>query len=71
MEGSADLASWAAGRQAGRLAAQLLFFRYPPQMYAPMSLIMTREQGRRNHMSPSKMLLTKKLEGMKTTSRIM
>lgn len=36
-----------------------------------MSLMMTKEHGNRNHMSPSKILLTKKLEGMKTTNRIM
>ena len=42
-----------------------------PKRYAPMSLMMTNEHGSRNHISPSKILLTKKLEGMKTTSRIM
>ena len=36
-----------------------------------MSLMMTREHGSKNHMRPSKMLLTKKLDGMKTTRRIM
>jgi len=38
-----------------------------PTRYAPMSLMMTSAQGSRNQMRPSKMLLTKKLVGMKTT----
>jgi hypothetical protein len=36
-----------------------------------MSLTMMRQEGRRNQMSPSKMLDTKKEEGTNTTSRIM
>lgn len=46
------------------------FKRGAPAKYAPMSLMMTMEQGSRNQMMPSKMLETKKEEGMKTNSRI-